>query len=109
MNYWSYYQIHSVTNFYKNVCKPTAITQLIKIQPIKIYLRKLSMLLYERVKCMYCVHTDTKRLHACFYSISEQQDVISDMQRRFERDRNILEEENKKLQIETEKVPRATR
>jgi hypothetical protein len=45
-----------------------------------------------------------------FCSISEQQDVISDMQRRYERDRNILQEENKKLQVETEKVrkPRAT-
>ena len=39
-----------------------------------------------------------------FYSISEQQDVISDMQRRFERDKNLLEEENRKLQSETEKV-----
>ena len=39
-----------------------------------------------------------------FRSISEQQDVISDMQRRFERDRNLLQEENKKLQTETEKV-----
>jgi hypothetical protein len=46
-----------------------------------------------------------------FCSISEQQDVISDMQRRYERDRNILQEENKKLQVETEKVrkPRAVR
>ncbi|CAB3998634.1 serine threonine- kinase MRCK alpha isoform X4 [Paramuricea clavata] len=37
-------------------------------------------------------------------SISEQQDVISDMQRRFERDRNLLEEDNKKLQVETDKL-----
>ena len=42
-----------------------------------------------------------------FCSISEQQDVISDMQRRYERDRNILQEENKKLQVETEKVRKA--
>ncbi|XP_028408915.1 serine/threonine-protein kinase MRCK alpha-like [Dendronephthya gigantea] len=37
-------------------------------------------------------------------SISEQQDVISDMQRRFERDRSLLNEENRKLQLEVEKV-----
>ena len=43
-------------------------------------------------------------VHLLTSSVSEHQETVTEMQRRFERDRKLLEEENKKLLLEAEKV-----